>query len=81
MPACMFTKKALSHILFHVFCLHFLRMHHDYFFGRGLKVCEHNFFQRKVVLLVIYLFDHDSSKSTIVMLNTEDVLLSAVFVK
>ena len=34
-----------------------------------VKVCEHNFFQRKVVLLVIYLFNHDSSKSTIFMLN------------
>ena len=48
----------------------------------GLRVCEYNFFQRKVVLLVIYLFSHDSSKSTIFMLNmTFDVLLSAVFVK
>ena len=48
----------------------------------GLKVCEYNFFQRKVVLLVIYLFNHDSSKSTIFMLNMAfDVLLSAVFAK
>ena len=48
----------------------------------GLKVCEYNFFQRKVVLLLIYLFNHDSSKSTIFMLNMAfDVLLSAVFVK
>ena len=48
----------------------------------GLKVCECNFFQRKVVLLVIYLFNHDSSKSTIFMLNMAfDVLLSAVFAK
>ena len=48
----------------------------------GLKVCEYNFFQRKVVLLVIYLFNHDSSKSTIFMLNMAfDVLLGAVFVK
>ena len=47
-----------------------------------LKVCERNFFQRKVVLLVIYLFNHDSSKSTIFILNMAfDVLLSAVFVK
>ena len=45
-------------------------------------MCECNFFQRKVVLLVIYLFNHDSSKSTIFMLNMAfDVLLSAVFVK
>ena len=48
----------------------------------GSKVCEYNFIQRKVVLLVIYLFNHDSSKSTIFMLNMAfDVLLSAVFVK
>ena len=48
----------------------------------SLKVCEYNFFQRKVVLLVIYLFNHDSSKSTIFMLNVAfDVLLSAGFVK
>ena len=51
----------------------------------GFKVCEYNFFQRKVVLLVllvIYLFNHDSSKSSIFMLNMAfDVLLNAVFVK
>ena len=34
-PTCKFTKKTLSHILLHVFCLHFLRTHHDYFFRRG----------------------------------------------
>ena len=46
----------------------------------GSKVCEYNFFQRKV--LVIYLFNHDSSKSTIFLLNMAfDVPLSAVFVK
>ena len=48
----------------------------------GLKVCESNFFQRKVVLLLIYLFNHDSSKSTLFMLNMAfHVLLSAVCVK
>ena len=48
----------------------------------GLKVCEYNLFQRKVVLLVIYLLNHDSSKSTISMLNMAfDVPLGAVFVK
>ena len=48
----------------------------------GLKVCEYNFFQQKVVLLVIYLFNHDSSKSTTFKLNVAfDVLLSEVFVK
>ena len=75
MPACKFTKKTLLHIFFHVFYLHFLRMYHDYFCRRGLKVCKCNLFQRKVVLLVIYLF-------TIFMLNMAfDVLLNAVFVK
>ena len=75
MPACKFTKKTLLHIFFHVFYLHFLRMYHDYFCRRGLKVCKCNLFQRKVVLLVIYLF-------TIFMLNMAfDVLLNTVFVK
>ena len=31
----------------------------------GLKACVYNFFPRKVVLLLIYLFNHDSSTSTI----------------
>ena len=54
----------------------------------GLKMCWYNFFQRKVVLLVIFLFSHDLSKthnlsmSTIFMLNMAfDVLLSVVFAK
>ena len=47
----------------------------------GLKVCEYYLLQRKVALLVIYLFNHDSSQSTIFMLDMAfDVLLSAVFV-
>ena len=69
MPTCKLTKKTLSRILFHVFRLHFIRMHHDYFFRRGFKVCENNLFPRKVVLLVIYLFHHHSSKSTFSKLN------------
>ena len=32
-----YKKKNLSHILLHVFCLHFLRMYHDYFFQRGFE--------------------------------------------
>ena len=48
----------------------------------GLKVWEYNFFQRKVILLVIYLFNHDSPKSSIFMLNVAfDILLSAFFLK
>ena len=43
-----------------------------------LKVCEHNFFRQKVVLLVIYLSNHGSSKSTIFMLIMAfDVLLTS----
>ena len=30
-------KKTLLHIRFHVFCLHFLRMHQGYFFRRGFE--------------------------------------------
>ena len=48
----------------------------------ALKVYAHNFFQWKVVLLVIYLFNHDSFKPTIFtifLLNMSfEVLLSAV---
>ena len=50
--------------------------------AEALKVCEHNLFQWKVVLLVIYLFNQDSSKSSFFMLNMAfDFLLSIVFVK
>ena len=35
----------------------------------GLKVCECNFFRRKVILFLIYLFNYDSPKSIIFMLN------------
>ena len=34
------NEKNSLHILLHVFCLHFLRAHHE-----PLQVCEHNFFQ------------------------------------
>ena len=30
-------KKTLSQIFFHVFCLHFLRMHHDYVFRKRFE--------------------------------------------
>ena len=75
-------KKTLLHILLHVFCFHFLRMHHDYFFRRGFENVQTQFLSRnirKVVLLVIYLFNCDSSKSTFFMLNMAfDVLSSTV---
>ena len=34
MLACTFTKKSILRIFLHVFCLHFLRTHPDYFFQR-----------------------------------------------
>ena len=37
--------------------------------SKSFKVCENNLFPRKVVLLVIYLFHHHSSKSTFSKLN------------
>ena len=37
MSTCKLTKKTLSNILLHVFCLHFLRMHDDYFFQRSFE--------------------------------------------
>ena len=82
MPASKFKKNTLSHILFHVYCFFFQECITITSSDEGLKVCEYNSFQWSVVLLVVYLFNHDSSKSTIFMLNMAfDVLLSAVFVK
>ena len=86
MPFCKFTKKTLSRILFHVFCLHFLKMHHDYFFRSGFESVQAQFPSaessitcKKVVLPVQF---HDSFKSPIFMLNmTYDVLSSTAFVK
>ena len=37
MPTCKFTKKTLLQILLYVFCLHILRINHDYFFRRGFE--------------------------------------------
>ena len=82
MPTCKFTRKPLSSIPFYVFCLHFSENMTITSFEDALKECKHNFFQWKVVLLVIYLFNYSSSKSTFFMLNMAfDVLLSTVFVK
>ena len=79
MPACKFTKKTLSHILF----MYFTFIFSGYItIASSEEACEYDFFQWKAVVLVIYLFNHDSSKSTIFMLNmASDVLLSVVFVK
>ena len=75
-------KKHFHTSSFMYFCIHFLRIHHDYFVQRGFESVRVQFLSAKVVFLVIYLFNHDSSKSTIFMLNVAfDVLLSAGFVK
>ena len=44
MSTCKLTKKTISHIPLHTFCLHFLRKHTITFSEEALKVCEHNFF-------------------------------------
>ena len=76
MPAGKFTNKTLSYILSCILPSTITSSE------RYLKVSEYNFFQQKIVVLLIYLFNHDSSKSTIFMLNMAfDVLLSAGFVK
>ena len=56
-------KKTLSHIVLHAFCLHFLRIHHNYFFKRGFESLRAQF------LFVFFLFNYDSSKSIFFMLN------------
>ena len=45
MPTSKFTKlnNSLSHILLQVFCLHFLRTHHGYFFRRCFESVQAHF--------------------------------------
>ena len=82
MPTCKLTKKALSHIIVHVFSLHFLRIHHDYLFKRVFESLQAQFLSGNISgLLAIYLFNCNSSKSTFSMLKTQlDVFLSTVFI-
>ena len=61
------VKGVLMH--FHAFCLHFLRMHHDIFYGRGFESLRAQFLSAEIVLFVIYLFNHDSPKPAFFMLN------------
>ena len=77
------TKKALSNILLHVFCLHFLRIHHGYFFQRVFKSVRAQFLSGNISgLLVIYLYNYNFSKSTFSMLKMQlDVFLITVFIK
>ena len=75
MPTSKLMKKALSHILLHAFCLHFLRIHTNTFW----KFANTTSFGKYKWKVVIYLFNYDSSKSFFFMLNMAfDVLLSTV---
>ena len=59
------NEKTLSHILLHLFCLHFLRIHYNYFFQRVFESVRAQFLSGNISgLLVIYLFNYNSSKST-----------------
>ena len=85
MPTFKLTKKTLSHIFLHAFCLHFLRILTTNFSEEAWKWASTISFRKykwKVVLLVIYLFNYDSSKSTFFMLNMVfDVLFLAFWVQ
>ena len=48
MPTYKFIKKSLSHILLHVFCLHFLRKHHDYLFRRSFEIVQALFLSENI---------------------------------
>ena len=77
MPTCKLTRKTLSHIPLHVFCLHFL--HYDYSFWGVFESMPAQFLSGNIRgLLVIFLFNYNSSKSTFSMLNMQlDVFLSS----
>ena len=75
MSTCKLTKKALSHILLHIFCLHFLRIHHGCFFQRVFESVRAQFLSGNISgLLVIYLFNCNSSKSTFSMFSSVQFL-------
>ena len=60
-----FYLEHLWWLLLHIFCLHFLRIHHDYFFQRVFESVRAQFLSGNLSwLLVIYLFNYNSSKST-----------------
>ena len=84
MPNCKFTKTTLSHILLHLFFLHFFRMHHNYFFRRGFENVQTHLFQRKyhqqVVLLVICPL-YDSCRTAFMLNMAFDVVLSLSFLQ
>ena len=83
MPNCKLTNKAHSHTSFLYFALIFSEYITITSSEEALKMCEHNFFREikgKEVLLVIYLFNYDSSEP-IYSYMAFDVLLSIAFVK
>ena len=75
-------QRKLFHIPLHIFYFHFLRMYHDCFFRRGFESVWVQFLSAESGITCNLPVQHDSSKSTIFMLNMAfDVLLSEVFVK
>ena len=56
MPPASLQKN--SHILLHVFCLHFIKTHHASS-EEALKVCEQNFFQKILVKSINLLLNYD----------------------
>ena len=60
-----FYTERLCWLLLHILCLHFLRIHHDYFLQRVFESVRAQFLSGNISgLLVIYLFNYNSSKST-----------------
>ena len=47
-PTCKLTKKTISHIFLHAFCVHFLRIHQNYFFRRGFESLRAQFLSGNV---------------------------------
>ena len=61
-----FYIEHLWWLLLHILCVHFLRIHHDYFFQRFFESVRAQFLSGKISgLLVIYLINYNSSKSTL----------------
>ena len=85
MPTCKLTRKTLPHIFSKYLPLFYMNTS-PLLLPKSLWNCASSIYftkyKRKVLLLVIYLFNYDSSKSIFFMLNIEfDVLLSTFFVK
>ena len=60
-----FYIEHLWWLLLHIPCLHFLRIHHHYFFQRVFESVLAQFLSGNISgLLVIYLFNYNSSRST-----------------